>query len=433
SFIILTKDATENARQIERLKNTISDGEKSQRIADRALRRLQLLRAVQSQGAAQANAPTGDYLKELTDGWRQRAQEADDLVETARQQLQLRQDAQANASSGFGTFFSNFFKERGFNLLLALTAFASVFIVMGTVGKLAGTIQRRNAIPRSFSTRLIALFYKVLTVLTAFFALLAVFNAMNDWLLLGIASIFAVAAAWIGLKMLPTISEQITLLLNLGAVQEGERVLFAGVPWNVERLDMYTDLVNPELDGGTFTLPVRELIGLHSRPAADAEPWFPTRKGDWVQLNDERIARVVSQTPELVQLVELGGSRVTMQTEAFVAEGVRNLSTGYRIKTEFGLDYSHQAIATREIPDRLKSHVHAGLVSLLGDDGLVSLEVDLAKAGDSALIYEVEADIAGEMAPRYEDVEREIITLLVEACNAHNWQIPFPQLVVHRP
>ena len=46
---------------------------------------------------------------------------------------------------------------------------------------------------------------------------------------------------------------------DLGAVQENERLMFAGVPWLVERLDLYTHLVNPALDGGTFTVPVTGL------------------------------------------------------------------------------------------------------------------------------------------------------------------------------
>ncbi|MGI9522573.1 MAG: hypothetical protein ACR2PG_13090 [Hyphomicrobiaceae bacterium] len=80
----------------------------------------------------------------------------------------------------------------------------------------------------------------------------------------------------------------------------------AGVPWRAKQLDFYTDLENPALDGGAFTLPVRELVGLHSRLAASREPWFPTKRGDWVQLKDDRLGQAISQTPELVQIREVG-------------------------------------------------------------------------------------------------------------------------------
>ena len=303
---------------------------------------------------------------------------------------------------------------------------------MGLIERIAGWVQKRQGIPRTFATRLMSLLFKVATAILAFLAMLAVFNIMNDWLLLGITSLFALATAWIGLKMLPSISEQITLLLNLGAVQEGERLLFAGVPWRVRRLDFYTDLENPALDGGTFTLPVRELLGLHSRPAAEDEAWFPTNKNDWIQLGNGEVGQVLSQTPELVQIREFGGAILTYATTAFLEEAPRNLSSGYRIRTEFGLDYRHQAIATVEIPDKLGAHVRHGMHELLGGDGLVNLDVDLLSAGDSAIVFEVEACIDGKYAHLFEDIEREIPRLLVDACNINGWVIPFPQMVLHR-
>ena len=344
----------------------------------------------------------------------------------------MRRDQQSRSSGGLGTYATEFFRNRGLNLLLAISAFGAVLVAMGLIARLAGWVQKRQGIPRSFATRLASLLFTVATTIAAFLAMLAVFNIMNDWLLLGIASIFALATAWIGLKMLPGIVEQITLLLNLGAVQEGERLMFAGVPWRVSRLDLYTDLENPALEGGTFTLPVRELVGLHSRPAAQGEAWFPTRKGDWIQFGDAHIGRVLSQTPELVQVEETGGSVVTFETSAFLAEAPRNLSTGYRLRHEIGLDYSLQPDAPDLIPDTLGEFVEKGLRDLLGEEGVTNVDVDLLRADDSSLVFEVEACIPGFHANRYEDVEREIPRLVVLACNKHGWAIPFPQMVVHR-
>ncbi|MEM9358253.1 MAG: hypothetical protein AAGB04_18795 [Pseudomonadota bacterium] len=448
-FVKMMKDATENARQIESLKRTLVTAEKQQELAKRAVDRLELLLSVEGDKSKISSAlsesstpekrspkakpsPTRAHLSKLLKTWQDRQQEAKNLEETAEQQLTVRMDQQSRSSGGLGTYATQFFRNRGLNLLLAISAFGGVFVVMGLIARLAGWIQHRQGIPRSFATRLAGLLFKVATAIAAFLAMLAVFNIMNDWLLLGIASVFAIATAWVGIKMLPSISEQITLLLNLGAVQEGERVMLAGVPWRVQRLDFYTDLVNPALDGGTFTLPVRELVGLHSRPAAHGEAWFPTRKGDWVQLKDEQIALVLNQTPELVRVQEIGGSVVTFETSAFLAEAPRNLSSGYRIQTEFGLDYKHQSIATDEIPDKLGTHVENGLMDLLGNEGVENVDVDLISLGDSAIVFEVEAVIRGKFASRYEDVEREIARLVVDACNKFNWSIPFPQMVLHR-
>ncbi len=434
-FIKMMKDATENARQIEKLKRSMATAEKRKKLADRAIERLTMLKTIDDElnpsAPAETKSPTQAHLSKLLQAWRERSQAAEDLKETAEQQLTVRENEQSRSGDGLGSYVTEFFRDRGLNLLLAISAFGAVIVLMGLVARAAGWLQRRQRIERSFATRLASLLFTVATAIAAFLAMLAVFNIMNDWLLLGIASIFALATAWIGLKMLPGITEQITLLLNLGAVQEGERLMFAGVPWRVSRLDFYTDLENPALDGGTFTLPVRELVGLHSRPAAKDEPWFPTSKGDWIQFRGDHIGVVLSQTPELVQIRELGGSIVVFETSAFLAEAPRNLSSGYRIQHEFGLDYRHQAIATDEIPDRLGAHVEAGLEQLLGRDGVTNVDVDLITLGDSAIVFEVEACIAGHHAPRYEDVEREIPRLIVDACNKNDWAIPFPQMVIH--
>lgn len=431
-FIKMMRDATENTRQIERLRSTIDAAEQRQRAASRATARLALLLSVEKQGDDAPNAEIERHLAELGKAWEKREKEAQHLLETAEQQLQLRLSQQANTPSSIGTIATQYFSRRGFNLLLGLAAFGGVLLIMNVIARIAEYVRRRQGYQRSFATRLAHLIFRIVTLLLALLAMLTVFNLMNDWLLMGVAIVFILAAVWIGLKMLPQLIEQVTLLLDLGAVQENERLMFAGVPWLVERLDLYTHLVNPALDGGTFTVPVRELVGHHSRPAADGEAWFPTRKGDWVQLTDGAIGRVISQTPELVQIVELGGARRTFETQAFLADAPRNLSTGYRIKTEFGLDYRHQDIAVSEIPEKLGDHVRAGLRELLGGEAVLNVDVDLLRTDDSAIVFEIEADIDGEKASRYEDVERSIAHLMVEAANANQWVIPFPQIVMHR-
>ena len=162
------------------------------------------------------------------------------------------------------------------------------------------------------------------------------------------------------------------------------------------------------------------------------ESCFPADKGDLVQITDDQIARLLNQTPELVQLEEIDGSFVTFETTAFLAEASRNLCSGYHIQTEFGLDYRHQAIATDEIPDKLGTDVENGLEDLLRSEGFVNLDVDLTSLGDAAIVFELEALISGQFASSYEDVEREIARLVVEACNKNDLSIPFPQMVIHR-
>lgn len=69
---------------------------------------------------------------------------------------------------------------------------------------------------------------------------------------------------------------------------------------------------------------------------------------------------------------------------------------------------------------------------LLGEPAVSNVDVDLLRADDSAIVFEIETDIIGAMASRYEDVERAVSGLMVDAANVHGWAIPFPQIVMHR-
>ncbi len=40
--------------------------------------------------------------------------------------------------------------------------------------------------------------------------------------------------------------------------------------------------------------------------------------------------------------------------------------------------------------------------------------------------------MTGSAAPKMEAIERELMRLCVEACNVHGWEIPFPQIVMHK-
>lgn len=429
-FIKMMKGATENARKIEQLKDQIQIAQKRRKTISRALSRLGELKSVQIEKNGDKGKINKTIIASLKE-WREKEKEAANLEETAKQQLTLRLEEAASSSDGMASYATGFFKERGLNLLLAMSASGLVLLIAELISRGATWLRKRQGIRRNFWTRLGALTFRVASIVAAFLAMLIIFNVMNDWLLLGVASLFALAAAWLGLTMLPSIVEQVTLLLNLGAVQEDERLMIDGVPWKVEKLDLYTDLVNPALDGGSFTVPVRELVGKHSRPSGISEPWFPSKTGDWIHYDDGEFGQVISQTPELVQVKERGGSLSTFETAAFLAKAPRNLSSGFRIRTEFGLDYSHQKEATSAIPSLLREHVHKGLKSVFGETAVAEIDVDLLRAADSAIIFEVETIFPGYMAPQFEDIERETARLLVDAANTHNWSIPFPQLVVH--
>ncbi len=425
-FVLMLKSATDDARQIERLRRLKLTAQRHRTMANRALENIEPLLANNQ------DAIVGDKLVEIKALWQERLAAASDRSISVDRQLSAKLASRESATDSARRAFTGFFRDRGINLLLGVGAFLVVVVVMRVIARVASRLYRRRNAVRSTSARVASLLFTFATFALAIVAMLIVFNTLNDWLLLGITMIFLIALGWVSVKMIPSMVEQIALLLNLGAVQEGERVMFNGIPWNVKSLDFYTDLENPALAGGTFTVPIRELIGLHSRPTSTKELWFPCAEGDWVKLQDDNIGRVIFQSPEMVQIEELGGARITYPTGAFLEQNPKNLSGDYRVEVEFGIDYRHQAIATTEIMAKLQQSVHAGLSKILAPDELRAVEVEFLRAGNSSLDYEVEADIAGKAAHRFEQVERTMAAILVDTCNENGWVIPFPQLTLHR-
>ena len=426
-LVIMLKMATAESRQIETLRHKRFVAASQLETAREAVASLEALREDSE------DPEVAGRLDRLLVQWRARRGDARDFITSLDRQIETRLNGRETAVSRAGAAFTDFIRDRGLNFLLGTGIFTLVFIVMQFARRFLGPrIPVRISGGRSFRGRVFGLFYQVLTVLFAVGSMLYVFNARNDWLLMTLAIIFLLAAGWVMIKMLPNLIEQIALLLNLGAVQEGERVVFNGVPWLVTDLSYYTTLVNPLLSAGTVTLPVRELIGLHSRPLATDEAWFPSREGEWVKLSDEHIGEVVFQSPEMVQIRLFGGAVITYTTETFLTMNPVNLSHDYRVEVEFGIDYAHQAIATTTVREVVREEMGRRLLSLVPEQDLVAVNVDFLRAGASSLDFEVEADIRGRSAHLCEDVERALAAHVVDICTEQRWSIPFPQLTVHR-
>ena len=425
-FIAMLRDATENARQIERLRRDLNEAKRRRSLANRALATLKPMREI---------ATDPDLIETLDQRralWEARANAESDLSGALKQQLDDRLSDRGASQTAAGEAASSFVKDRGISLLLGIAAFAIVFGVMRLVHRIARWLRVRRKIKRNFYTRLSNLIFTAFTPILAVTAMLTIFNMRNDWLLLGIFAIMLVELLWIGIRMIPEMIDQVTLLLNLGAVQEDERVIFDDTPYLVKRLDFYTDLENPALEGAEFTLPIKDLIGLHSRPSGPDEPWFPSLRGDWVRLADEAFGQIISQSPDMVEIEIPGGSRVTYTHDDYLAEKPDNLSNGFRSEIVFGLSYRHQDIATGKAMEMLKDHIREGLLKLVPEQHLLDVGCEMLEAGDNAIIYEVEADLTGAVAPLMEDVERELTRLCVDACTKFGWEIPFPQMVVHK-
>ncbi|MEM9881068.1 MAG: hypothetical protein AAF862_17515, partial [Pseudomonadota bacterium] len=427
-FVSMMKSATEDARQIERLRRLQQTTELNIIIARRAIGEIETL-------ITQTSAPVPRArLETLLKTWQERLETARDLSVSTQRQLDatLKHQDQASAS---GKAIGEFVRTRGRNLFFGISAFLVVFIGLRFSNSgLTTAIKkvRRKQRQRNFLQRFAGLIFNVGSIIFAFVAMLLVFDLFNDWLLFGLGLLALAAGLWYVLKALPSLMQQAALLLNLGAVQEGERVVFKGVPFLVQKLDFYTHLVNPKMRGGHFVIPIVELQGYHSRPVAEDEVWFPCTEGDVVILSDERWGRVIFISPETVVMQDDGGSDNTFEIADFLSLSPRNMSNGYRTESEFGIDYKHQAIATTDIPRIMAAEVRKDLEARFGAEKVRNVAVEFMTAGDSALIYEVEADMTSAADWEWEEVKFALAKFATDSCTRNGWTIPFPQLTVSR-
>ncbi len=62
---------------------------------------------------------------------------------------------------------------------------------------------------------------------------------------------------------------------------------------------------------------------------------------------------------------------------------------------------------------------------------LINLRVEFERANDSSMDLVVIADFRNELGDLYNRLRRAIQRWCVDACSENNWQIPFPQMVIH--
>lgn len=331
------------------------------------------------------------------------------------------------------TFVKDFFRSRGAHLLMAIAvAFLTVLLIRFAYRIFLKVGPKKLSRGENFTSRLIHLCYSAISILGGVLAFILTLYLANDWLLLAFALLFLFGVAWTGKNTLPQFFEQGKMLLNLGTVRQNERLIYEGIPWKVQKVNFYTSLINPALEGGKIRLPVRDLMKLHSRPNGEDELWFPCHEGDWVMLSDETFGKVLQQTPDYVHIVKLGGTRKVIPTGEFLSLHPANFSKNFRLQVPFGIDYSHQKIATSEVPQILEVSVKRALIEKVDKEALLSVKVFFTSAAASSLDYRIVVDLAGELAPRHNALRDIITSTCVEACNQHGWIIPFTQITIHK-
>ena len=146
---------------------------------------------------------------------------------------------------------------RGLTLLLAIVVGAIVWLVMSGLRRLAGMRPGGGSEKRHpVRVRVVLYTYHLITALFIILAVLTVFYVREDILLLALTVILLMALALGARQFVPRYVADSRLLLNIGPVREGERLVYNGVPLLVEHLNVYSELRNPELQG-VVRLPLR--------------------------------------------------------------------------------------------------------------------------------------------------------------------------------
>lgn len=421
------KQLTARARQKTQLKDTISDYNKQAATARQAVENLNTLIAEAKNPKIKA------YMGELLPAWQHVEKRIRSKLELAQLELAKLENKDDSLFTSSSNSIREFFRTRGLYLAIAVLAFIVILLLFKLMSRLIlYVLPGAKKEQRPFHVRILDIFFRVFSVASAICGLIFVLYSAEDWFLLSMTIILFIGLAWTVRQTLPKMWQQVRLVLNMGSIREGERVIYNGIPWKVEAINVFCKLSNPAL-AMQVRIPIENMIGLVSRPYHIDEPWFPCKKDDWVAIDGKPFAKVVSLSDEQVEVVELGGRRTIYQTAAFLALSPSNLSRNFNIRVPFGLSYGLQADITTHVPETLKNFLKKKLTENGYSDDCLNLSVDFLQAGASSLDLVVLADFKGEQAAAYRRLERALAKWCVECCNANNWEIPFPQMTVHLP
>jgi len=421
------KQLTARVRLKTDLKDTINDYNKQLATTRRAVEHLNKLIDETK------NPKIKTHLGELLPAWQNAEKRISSKLDLAQRELTKLENKDVSLFESSSNSVREFFRNRGLYMLIAFVTFVVILLTFRLLARMLFFIlpgARKEQ--RPIHVRILDIFFKVFSTISAIFGLVFVLYTAEDWFLLSAMIILSLGLVWTVRQTLPKMWQQVRLVLNMGSIREGERIIYNGVPWKVEALNVFCKLYNPAL-GMYLRIPIENMIGLISRPYHNDEPWFPCKKGDWVAFDGKPFAKVVSLSHEQVEVVELGGRRTVYQTGDFLSKSPANLSRNFNLRVVFGLSYNLQAEITTTVLATLKTFLQKKLAEHGYAEDCLSLSVDFLQAGPSSLDVAVLADFKGDQAPAYRRIERALAKWCVDCCNANNWEIPFPQMTVHLP
>lgn len=273
--------------------------------------------------------------------------------------------------------------------------------------------------------RIILLMYELISFVIAFSALLVILHSSGDMVLFGFA-ILIILAMMISLRnSIPAYFSRLRTFLNMGLAREGERVIYQGIPWEIEHINLYSVfLLNPLLENGRIRLTIDCLENMVSRDMAHDEEYYPTVAGDTV-LIDSIYAQVIKQTPETVYLSTYG-TLFEYGTAEFAASKPMNLTAGYIASTQFVLDRTHRYDDLNDIVAKLKAVAEELLMNDKNCHALANAVYtnfrEVNAYGD--LVFGMSISMGANAEGYYYAIPRLLQQSAVIAANRFGWTLP---------
>ncbi|MBK1834029.1 mechanosensitive ion channel [Roseibacillus ishigakijimensis] len=427
------REVTEPTRKLARLRTEVLDLQNKEEDLELALGKLQ--KAIEATDSSELK--NDSEIKDLFESLQIELESQLSLcradLATAKTRLDEMQAERKPIPQQVQDSLSSFFAGRGRSLLLAALASLAVFYLLTYLHRLLfKRLGRSHEAGTSFAFRLAELGFTALRFLAAIAAVFFVFLAFNDWLLVTLTILVFLAVLWGTKEAILKGYHKMQLLLNLGPVRQGERVLYNGLPYRVRSLSVYPLIENPALSNSTVRLTIEELGEMRMRHDDDEEPWFITEVGDYVLLSDGTYGQVAFQSPDRVKIQEAGGQSKVIPTSDFLSMAPTNLSKGYAVAITFGIDYAHQQLDYNAVAEIFAANARRKVEEFLPAEQILATFSAFKEAGASSLDYLVVVKVTGEAQDKRPNLLRALSQGCLDACNEYGWGIPFPQMTIHR-
>ena len=326
------------------------------------------------------------------------------------------------------TLIRDFFSTKGKNLTISTIVF---FLVIWSISKLRLKllipIIENN--PDKYFYRTINSLYGLISFTCATALSIFTLYFLGDWVLVTFLVLFIAGTLWAFKDYIRKLTAEGRLILNLGAIKEGDMLIYSHIPWKVKNIGFITTLENTFIDTPILKIEIAEIFKMHSRKIHPNEPWFPTQTGDWVVLTDGTYGQVKLQTIEQVVLEIAYTQKKYYSVPQYLQLAPTNLSHGFSLEFTWGLDYIDRFFLLQSIIPKINSKL--GVLFSTYAYPPSEFTVDFHSAGASSLNIQMIGYFKGEFAYKRPQILKELQAMLLSICIEEKLNIPYQQVVIH--